>query len=153
MCVVAIDSVPVSSPRNSSATRFRLAISRSARRAVATTISPAGRERREPLALAHEDRQAELVLELADLLADAGLRREERLGGVGDVETVIDDGAQVLELLEVHGRYNLNDDFCDNYITERQDRPPVAQYFTVHPTDPAAAPDPPGGADRCATAA
>ena len=62
-----------------------------------------GRERREPLALAHENRHTELVLELTDLLADAGLRRKQRFGGVGHVEAVIDDGAQIFELLEVHG--------------------------------------------------
>ena len=32
------------------------------------------RQRRQPLALAHENAQAELVLELSNLLADAGLR-------------------------------------------------------------------------------
>ena len=62
-----------------------------------------GRQRRQPLALPHEDAQAELVFELPDLLADAGLRRIERLGGVGDVESVVDDRAEVAELLEVHG--------------------------------------------------
>ena len=61
-----------------------------------------GRQRCQTLALAHEDREAELVLELADLLADARLRREERFRGVGDVEAVIDDRAQVLQLLQIH---------------------------------------------------
>ena len=60
------------------------------------------RQRGEPLALAHEHRQPELVLELADLLADAGLRREQRFGRVGHVEAVVDDRAHVLELLQVH---------------------------------------------------
>ena len=61
------------------------------------------RERGEPLALAHEDPHAELVLELPDLLADAGLRREQRLRRVGHVEAVIDDRAEVAELLQVQG--------------------------------------------------
>ncbi len=55
----------------------------------------------EPLALADEDFDAELVLELADLLADSRLRRVERFRGVRDVEAVIDDRAEVFELLEV----------------------------------------------------
>ena len=79
-----------------------------------------GRERRQPLALAHEHRQAELVLELADLLADARLRREQRFGGVGHVEAVVDDRAEVLELLQVHSVITRMTSFCDNYISERR---------------------------------
>ncbi len=61
------------------------------------------RERRQALALAHEDRQAELVLELPDLLADAGLRREQRFRRHGYVEPVVDHRAEIFDLLEVHG--------------------------------------------------
>jgi len=61
----------------------------------------------ETLALADEDRHAELFLELPDLLADAGLRGKQRIGGHGDIQTVIDDGAQITDLLQVHPtRYN-----------------------------------------------
>ena len=63
----------------------------------------AGRgEPREPLAGAHEHLHAELVLELADLLADARLRRVERFRRLGDVEAVVDDGDEVAQLLQVH---------------------------------------------------
>ena len=64
--------------------------------------SPGRRERGEPLAVAHEHRNAELILELTHLLADAGLRREQRLGGIGHVETVIHDRAQIAQLLKIH---------------------------------------------------
>jgi hypothetical protein len=60
------------------------------------------REGGEPLPLPEEDAHADLVLELPDLLADARLRGVQRGGGVRDVEAVIDDGAQIAELLEVH---------------------------------------------------
>jgi hypothetical protein len=63
---------------------------------------PAGRQRREALALAHEDRHAELVFELPDLLADARLRRVERLCGDRNIEPMVNDRTQVAELLEVH---------------------------------------------------
>jgi len=60
------------------------------------------RQRGQPLALAHEHPQPEFVLELANLLADAGLRGEQRQRGLGDIETMVDHGAQVFELLEIH---------------------------------------------------
>src|SRR6185312_1815262 len=60
------------------------------------------RQRREALSLAHENAQAELVFELSNLLADARLGRVKRFGRVGDVEAVVDDGAEVLQLLKVH---------------------------------------------------
>ena len=102
MCVVAIASVPASSLRNSS--RDALQVVDLAQRAArgGDDVVAGGRQRREALALAHEHAQPELVLELADLLADAGLRRVQRLGGVGHVEAVVDDRAEVFQLLEVH---------------------------------------------------
>ena len=71
------------------------------RRAVVTTF--AGRRQRRALALPNEHPQPKLVFELADLLADARLRRIERLGRVRDIESVVDDRAEVSELLEVQG--------------------------------------------------
>ena len=65
-----------------------------------------GRERGEPLALAHEHAHAELVLELPDLLADPRLRGVQCLGCVGYVEPVVDDRAEVAKLLQVHGGLN-----------------------------------------------
>ena len=62
-------------------------------------------QRGEPLALADEDWHAELVLELPDLFADPRLRGEQRIGGDRDVQAVIDDGAQIADLLEIH-RYD-----------------------------------------------
>ena len=58
-----------------------------------------GRQCCESLALPDEDRKAEFVLQLPDLLADAGLRGEQRLGRDRNVEAVIDDSAQVSDLL------------------------------------------------------
>ena len=66
------------------------------------TISPAGVSDASRLPWRTNTLQAQFVLELPDLLADARLRREERFGGVGDVEAVVDDGDEVAELLEVH---------------------------------------------------
>ena len=64
----------------------------------------AGRSQRcQPLALPHEHPQAKLILELPNLFADTGLRRIERLSGVGNVEPVVDDRAEIAKLLEVHG--------------------------------------------------
>jgi hypothetical protein len=45
----------------------------------------------QPLAVAREDVDAQLALELQDRLRDAGLRSEERLGRLGQVE-VLPDG-------------------------------------------------------------
>jgi hypothetical protein len=64
----------------------------------------AGGQRREALALTNENRHAELVLELTNLLADPGLRREQRLSCGGDVQPMIDDRAKVAQLLQVQGR-------------------------------------------------
>jgi hypothetical protein len=92
--------------RNSSATRLRLPIFPQRAPRVSQRRLPRGRERRQALALAHEYAQAELVLELPHLLADAGLRREKRLGCLRDIEAVVDHRAEVLELLQVHAVYN-----------------------------------------------
>jgi len=62
------------------------------------------RKRCQTFALANEDAQTELVLELPNLLADAGLRRIQRDRSVGNVQPVVDDRAQIFELLQVHDR-------------------------------------------------
>ena len=67
-------------------------------------------QRGQPLALPYEDRYSEFVLELPDLLADAGLRSKQRVGSHRHVEPMIDDGAEITELLKVH---------CDLVITLR----------------------------------
>jgi hypothetical protein len=54
------------------------------------------------LAAAGEDLHAELVLEQADLLADARLRGEQALSGGRYVEVVVGDFPDVAELLELH---------------------------------------------------
>ena len=58
-----------------------------------------GRKRGQALALPHEYRQAEFILQLPDLLADAGLRGKQRLGCNGNVQTVVDNRAKVFDLL------------------------------------------------------
>ena len=50
---------------------------------------------RQGAALAQEDRKAELVLELFELLADAGLRGMQPFRRRGDVEVVLDDRGEV----------------------------------------------------------
>src|SRR6185369_1739494 len=54
------------------------------------------------LAVAGEDVDAELAFDLEDRLGDAGLRREERLGGLGQVEVAPDRLLDEPELVEVH---------------------------------------------------
>ena len=58
--------------------------------------------RHEPLAVAREHLDAELVLEGADLLRDAGLRGVQRLGRVGDVQSASHDLGQIAKLLQFH---------------------------------------------------
>ena len=53
-------------------------------------------------ALAFEQLEAELVLELLQLLADAGLRRVQHARGLRDVEIVFGDGHEVAQLDEFH---------------------------------------------------
>jgi len=63
----------------------------------------AGRcDRREALALAREKLDAELGLELLQLLADPGLARIKPLGGRRDVQARVDDTDELLELFECH---------------------------------------------------
>ena len=52
---------------------------------------------------AHKDVYAQLILELADLPADAGLRGVQRLRHLGQVEAAALGLADGAELLEVHG--------------------------------------------------
>ena len=68
----------------------------------------AGGQRREALALANENRHAELIFELTDLLADPRLRREQRLCRGGDVEAMIDDRTEVAQLLQVQGSLGID---------------------------------------------
>ena len=57
----------------------------------------------EALALAHEQLEAQLVLKLAQLLAQAGLGGVDALGGQRDVEAGVGDGNQVAQLGQGHG--------------------------------------------------
>jgi hypothetical protein len=61
------------------------------------------RQAGEALATADKDRHAQLVFELADLFADAGLRREQNFRRIGDVEAMVYNGDKVTQLLQVHG--------------------------------------------------
>jgi hypothetical protein len=54
-----------------------------------------GGDLRQGPALAQKDREAELVLELFELLTDPRLRRVQPLGGRGDVQVIFDDCCQV----------------------------------------------------------
>jgi hypothetical protein len=56
----------------------------------------------EALADAHEELDAELLLQLADLAADAGLGGVQGLGDLGQVEAAALGLADGAELLEVH---------------------------------------------------
>ena len=47
------------------------------------------------LAVAHQDLHAQLVLELADLLADPGLGGMQGFGGLGQVQPALGDLAEV----------------------------------------------------------
>ncbi len=59
-------------------------------------------QRDEPLAMAHEYLDAELVLERADLLGNTWLRRMQGRRRLGDVEAAPHDFSQVAKLLELH---------------------------------------------------
>jgi hypothetical protein len=54
-------------------------------------------------AVAHEDRYAQLLFQLLDLLADAGLRGIQRGGGIGDAQAAPNDLVEISELLQIHG--------------------------------------------------
>ena len=88
----------------SSPARFRLSASSSSRSTIGSTASPGGGQPGQALAGAHEDLDAELVLELADLAADARLRGVQRLRDLGQVEAVANGFAHRAQLLEVHAR-------------------------------------------------
>src|SRR5690606_6875453 len=62
------------------------------------------RDRGQALALAREQLDAELGLELLQLLADARLAGIQALGGRRDVEAAVDDSDQVFELLQRHSK-------------------------------------------------
>ncbi len=61
-------------------------------------------DRDQALAMALEDLDPELGLELADLLRHARLRGEQGVGGFGDVEPTAGDFVDVAQLLQVHRR-------------------------------------------------
>ena len=52
--------------------------------------------------MAREDLDAELVLERADLLGDAGLRGMQRVRGLGYVEAAAHHFGEVAQLLDLH---------------------------------------------------
>jgi hypothetical protein len=87
------------------------------RTARSITCWPAGvtRERLRPSQLvehrAHEDLEAELVLEQLDLLRDPGLRGVQLLGCGRYVEAGLGDRGQVSQLVELHGGGILAKDF------------------------------------------
>ena len=54
------------------------------------------------LATAHEDLDAQLGLQLLDLLADARLRGKQHIGHLGEIEIVLYCRAHIFELLEIH---------------------------------------------------
>jgi hypothetical protein len=62
------------------------------------------RQPREALAYAHEQFDAQLLLQLADLAAHAGLRGVQRMCDLGQVEAAALGLADGAELLEVHAR-------------------------------------------------
>ena len=67
-------------------------------------LLPGRRDPREVAPVAHEDLEAELVLEQLDLLADARLRGVQLLRRGGDVETGLGDGREIAELMQFHPR-------------------------------------------------
>jgi hypothetical protein len=65
-------------------------------------LLPCLRDAREVAPVAHEDLEAEFVLEQLDLLADARLRRVQLLRGRRDVEAGLGDGGEVTQLMQFH---------------------------------------------------
>jgi len=57
---------------------------------------------RQAFTLADKNGHTQFIFELPDLLADTGLRCEQRIGGDRHIQTVIDYCAKVTELLKVH---------------------------------------------------
>ncbi len=60
------------------------------------------RDAREIASLAHEDLEAELVLEQLDLLADARLRGVQLLRRRRDVQPALGDGGEIAKLVQLH---------------------------------------------------
>ena len=67
-----------------------------------TSSWPGSVKSQKPLALAHEKLDAKLVLEILDVLGDAGLGRKERVGNFGQIEVAPHRLADDPELLKVH---------------------------------------------------
>ena len=84
--------------------RLRLPTSRMITSIDFSTSRPGLGDAPQALAVAREDVDAELALELEDRLGDAGLRGEQRLGGFGQVEVAADRFLDEPELVEVHGK-------------------------------------------------
>jgi hypothetical protein len=55
------------------------------------------------LAVAHENIDAQLLLQLFDLFADVGLRGVQRVGGIGNLQAAPHDLIDITQLLQVHG--------------------------------------------------
>ena len=66
------------------------------------TCCPAGRDAREIAPLAHEDLEAQLVLEQLDLLADARLRGVQLLRGGRDVQAALRHRREIAQLVQFH---------------------------------------------------
>ena len=84
--------------------RFRLPTSRMIISIDFSTSRPGLGDAAQTLAVAREDVDAELVLELEDRLGDAGLRGEQRLGGLGQVQVAAHGFLDEPELVQVHVR-------------------------------------------------
>ena len=80
------------------------------------------REAGQALAGAHEDLDAQLVLQLADLPAHARLRGVQHLGHHRQVEALADGLAHRAELLEVHGLRGTAPCLCEDRIMGSTDR-------------------------------
>ena len=76
------------------------------------------RERGEALAGTHEEFEAQLLFQLADLATDAGLRCVQRPCHFGQVEAASDGLTDRTQLLEIHGvvsgRWDDTDDSCND---------------------------------------
>src|SRR5438034_2871778 len=99
------------------------------------------RQRCQAFALADEDRHPQFIFQLPNLLADAGLRGEKRFGRDGYIQPMVDDGAQIAQLLQVHeGPYNQSVKIRLDYIARPQFDFPLerhmAQFFAIHPVNP-----------------
>jgi hypothetical protein len=66
-------------------------------------LAPGLGDTAQPLAVAREDVHAKLALELEDGLRDAGLRGEQGLRGLGEIEVAPDRFLDEPELVKIHG--------------------------------------------------